>query len=264
MSAVAIGADTVVALKTDGATVGTLWGWGEGGLGLRLDGTSHVSRLAPVRTFENVVAVSSAIYNTAAIQMDVAGRAVIWAAGNHFAYSLNPGATGSGATPARIVGGSFSGLTVSQNILLALRRDLTILSWGPTTGAAGFVLGTVCATCDPDDDGLDNAAEWEAGTDAWTADTNGDGILDGAAVRSGRSGTNPDMDDDGVPNTVERQRGTDPFNPDTDGDLSGDGADCFPLDPTRWECPAPTPGDTTPPVITLTEPTNATLISSVP
>ena len=43
-----------------------------------------------------------------------------------------------------------------------------------------------------------------------------------------------------------------------------DGADAFPLDPTRWEAPTPTPGDTTPPGITLAEPTNAVLISSVP
>ena len=43
-----------------------------------------------------------------------------------------------------------------------------------------------------------------------------------------------------------------------------DGADAYPLDPTRWELPPPDPGDTTPPVITLTEPTNAVLISVVP
>jgi hypothetical protein len=42
------------------------------------------------------------------------------------------------------------------------------------------------------------------------------------------------------------------------------GRDCFPLDSTRWQCPPPVGGDTTPPVITLTEPTNASLISSVP
>ena len=59
-------------------------------------------------------------------------------------------------------------------------------------------------------------------------------------------------------------KGTDPFNSDTDGDGVGDGQDCFPLDPTRWQCPGPVGGDTTPPVITLTEPTTAVLISSVP
>ena len=69
---------------------------------------------------------------------------------------------------------------------------------------------------------------------------------------------------DGVPNAVEIARGTDPFRADTHGDGVPDGIDCFPLDPTRWQCPAPVPGDVTPPVITLTEPTNAVLVSSVP
>jgi len=58
--------------------------------------------------------------------------------------------------------------------------------------------------------------------------------------------------------------GSDPFIADTDGDGHADGADAFPIDPTRWQAPAPTPGDTTPPVITLAEPTNAVLVSVVP
>jgi hypothetical protein len=33
-----------------------------------------------------------------------------------------------------------------------------------------------------------------------------------------------------------------------------------PFDPTRSQPPQPTPGDTTPPVITLLEPTNAVLV----
>ena len=55
----------------------------------------------------------------------------------------------------------------------------------------------------------------------------------------------------------EVQRGTDPFNADTDGDGANDRRDAFPLDPTRSTAPPPVPGDTTPPTITLTEPTNA-------
>ena len=56
---------------------------------------------------------------------------------------------------------------------------------------------------------------------------------------------------------MEIARGTDPFLADSDGDGVNDGADYYPLDPARWLAPTPTPGDTTPPVITLTYPTGA-------
>ncbi|MGH9337852.1 MAG: hypothetical protein ACRD21_29210, partial [Vicinamibacteria bacterium] len=115
-----------------------------------------------------------------------------------------------------------------------------------------------------DGDSLTNGEEWTIGTDPFDSDTNDDGILDGIAVASGMSPTDPDMDDDGVLNGAERTNGTDPFNFDTDGDEVGDGDDAFPIDPERDEAPDPTPGDITPPTITLTEPTNATLISSNP
>jgi hypothetical protein len=72
------------------------------------------------------------------------------------------------------------------------------------------------------------------------------------------------MDGDGVTNVNEGANGTDPFRSDTDGDGVGDATDCFPLDPARWQCPAADPNDHTPPVITLQEPTNASLVSSVP
>jgi hypothetical protein len=117
---------------------------------------------------------------------------------------------------------------------------------------------------DADSDGLTNERERELGTDPFNPDSNGDGIDDLTAVRSGLDPLDPDMDDDGVDNATERDGGTDPLAADSDGDGVDDGADCFPLDPGRTQCPEPTPGDTEPPVITLIEPTNAVLISTTP
>jgi hypothetical protein len=121
-----------------------------------------------------------------------------------------------------------------------------------------------CGAADTDNDGLSNFEEFKAGTDPLNPDSNGDGVPDGAQAGTAQGATNLDMDADGVQNSVELQNGTDPFDPDTDGDGVLDGDECFPLDPTRWRCPPATPGDVTPPVIQLLEPTNATLISSVP
>lgn len=115
---------------------------------------------------------------------------------------------------------------------------------------------------DSDSDGISNLIEMELGTDPTNADTNGDGIPDGVDI--GGDATNPDVDGDGLTNAKERELGTDPFRADTDGDGVADGADCFPLDASRSQCPAPVPGDTTPPAITVTEPTNATLTGTNP
>jgi alpha-tubulin suppressor-like RCC1 family protein len=110
---------------------------------------------------------------------------------------------------------------------------------------------------DPDGDGLTTITELGLGTDPYNADTNCDGLMDGTAVASNVSPTDPDVDADGVSNCAERQQGTNPFAADTDGDLVPDGSDAFPLDPTRSQAPPPNPSDVTPPVITLTQPTNA-------
>jgi len=69
-----------------------------------------------------------------------------------------------------------------------------------------------------------------------------------------------DIDGDGLTNAQELAIGTDPFNPDTDGDGHNDGSDYYPLDPTRWAAPSFDPTDHTPPVITLGQPANATLL----
>ena len=106
---------------------------------------------------------------------------------------------------------------------------------------------------DLDGDGLDLFGEILFGTDPLVADTNGDGVGDGDEFLAGADGSILDSDQDGVSNQVEILAGTDPFKADTDGDGTNDGADAFPLDPTRTTL-GPTSGDTTPPTITLTRP----------
>jgi hypothetical protein len=114
---------------------------------------------------------------------------------------------------------------------------------------------------DGDRDGLGFLEEFRLGTSPSDADSNDDGLLDGIAADSNVSPTNPDNDGDGLTNAQERAKGTDPFQFDTDGDTVSDADDCFPLDPTPWICPSGS--DALKPVITLIEPTNATLLSSV-
>jgi autotransporter-associated beta strand protein len=146
------------------------------------------------------------------------------------------------------------------------------------------------ANADLDNDGLINLDEFLHGTDPLLADTdgdslrdgwevhlygsdplladahlvlvdlNGDGIPDGPGAQVGIDPTKNDHDGDGISNEDELRFGLDPFNADTDGDGVNDDVDLYPTDPTRHSLPPPDPGDTTPPVITLTEPADAVLL----
>ena len=189
-----------------------------------------------------------------------------FAASSRANRASSPGVPGTTGYPLRIGVGDYVAVAAGFNSSLAIKRDTTVVNWGTAgfTGGDGLVLGYSTGTDDPDGDGLTTNLEWQIGSDPWKADTNGDGLRDGQALTSGKSATNIDMDGDGLTNAVEIGQGTDPLSADTDGDGQSDSSDCFPIDPTRWNCPSPTPGDTTPPVITLSEPTGASLISVVP
>jgi hypothetical protein len=81
-------------------------------------------------------------------------------------------------------------------------------------------------------DGLTNLQEYQHGTDPTDADSDDDGLSDGAEVNSrGTDPLNPDTDGDGLSDSVEtgtltyvgpNDTGTDPNNPDTDGDHLSD------------------------------------------
>ncbi|HLG60162.1 MAG TPA: chitobiase/beta-hexosaminidase C-terminal domain-containing protein [Vicinamibacterales bacterium] len=129
---------------------------------------------------------------------------------------------------------------------------------GDGTQVAGLSTGDqTVLTSDQDNDGVPTWRELARGTDPLNADSNGNGLTDLVEIDLADVGANPDPDGDGVASAAEAAVGTDPFLTDTDGDGFNDGVDAFPLDSTRHDPLTPTPGDTTPPVITLIEPTNA-------
>ncbi len=75
---------------------------------------------------------------------------------------------------------------------------------------------------DADSDGLNNAREYQLGTNAFVADTDSDGIDDGYEVRYSlnplANDAQADKDLDGLTNLAEFKLGTNPARSDTDGD----------------------------------------------
>jgi alpha-tubulin suppressor-like RCC1 family protein len=266
------------ALKDDG----TVLAWGRGSSGQLGDGTTAEKyRPTVIPSLNGVVTIAAGILSGMAVEADRS----VWSFGDNGWGQLGDGTFATRTTPVRAwildplaVGSSNSD---GSGHSASVHGDGTLWTWGKNdNGALGdgtratnaipkpvpnfsFTSNTLWDV-DTDGDGLSNVEEAQLGTDNRKADTNGDGILDGAAVHAGLSPTNVDMDGDGVSNADEKARGTDPFLGDTDGDGVNDLSDCFPMDPSQWQCPASDPNDHTPPAINLQEPTNAALISSVP
>jgi hypothetical protein len=206
-------------------------GWGIATTGSLGDGSGSNSYAYPVPNLmanARTVVAAGAGRHALAVALDGA----VWSWGQN-----GNGQNGDGTTTLRRTPSAISGFSVADN------------SW-----LAG----------DADGDGLPNWLEMDLRTDPGKIDTNGDGISDLVAFKTGISATAADIDGDGRSNADEVAAGTDPFRVDSDGDGQSDLADCFPTDPSRSSCPAPGPGDTTPPTITLTAPTNATLVSTNP
>jgi alpha-tubulin suppressor-like RCC1 family protein len=201
---------------------GRLWLWGDGANGQLGVGDPYDKR-APA--LSGVIKSPTAIAGGTNYTLAATADGAVWATG----LNLN-GALGIGTTSSPLTWTSVSSLTLATQ------------TWLST---------------DTDGDGLTAWREYLLATDPLNADSNANGIPDGAEASTGRPAANPDVDGDGLSWVQEAQRGTDPYRADTDGDGVSDLADLFPLDPTRTALPPPTPGDTTPPVITLIEPTNA-------
>ncbi len=261
---------------------GTVMAWGRNDFGELGDGTT-AARPSPVPVvgLTGIVSVGGGAWHSLAVSAD--GPTYTWGYNGwgNLGDGTSAGESQYRALPQRAAianvltaaapnfgppGDHNIGITPEGQVITWGRGDYSMLGDGGVVSRpyARAVLALGVGSLDLDGDGLDNFTELKLGTDPANADSNGDGISDGASVHSGLSPTNQDMDGDGVPNSVELARGTDPFNADTDGDGVPDGVDCFPLDPTRSQCPVADPNDHTPPVINLTEPTNASLISVIP
>jgi alpha-tubulin suppressor-like RCC1 family protein len=266
LNATAVGAGNKHSLAAMADTTARAWGDNlEGRIG---DG-SVVDRLTPVvvQDLDGVLALTGGDKHSLA--RTSARAAWMWGDSWGNILSLPYLVPGAGTSVVAVAAGG-------QHSVISW-RDGSVYTWGVNTNhqlADGTttprtfpqpvpsfsLVDATWITGDQDGDGLETWHEVQLGTDPRKADTNDDGLLDGAAYRSGESPTNPDMDGDGVSNAVERQHGTDPFRVDSDGDSVNDGSDAFPLDPARSQAPQPTPGDTTPPIIILILPTGAILI----
>jgi hypothetical protein len=259
-------------VKTDGLPSGAVWTWGYNVNGQLGDGTTS-NKNKPVGGMSDVVSIATGTSHGLAIRSD--GTA--WAWGDNGSSQIGDGTTTKRTIPVRVTGlGNVMVLAGGVAHSVAVVGSGNLMSWGDNgSGQLGDGTATIRRTAvqvnglttaantwmmtDADNDGLVAAAEYRYGSDPLNPDTNGDGIPDGVAARTGRSATSTDVDGDGMSNTAELQAGTDSFRADTDGDGVLDGADAFPLDPTR-STSSPNPGDTAPPAITLLEPTNAVLI----
>jgi hypothetical protein len=254
-----------LALQTDGLEAGTLWGWGDNGYGQIAAGDSG-RRDSPVQILDGVTDMSAGLLHALAIRQN--GSLWAWGAGAGYRGRLGDGARVNRFSPVQVRGLRNAVVVAGgDNYSAAVRFDGKVFTWGLNIGDTYSdipvpepdlnLVDSSWLTDDFDGDGLSGWGEFQHGCDPVTFDTNGDGLGDGTSVALGMSCSSPDLDSDGLRNSDEISGGTSPWDADTDDDGAPDGTDCAPLDPTRWECPN-NPADTTPPIITILEPADAT------
>lgn len=137
------------------------------------------------------------VSNPAIATVSADGLVTAVSSGTALIQAVNEGTQGIISIQVMIAGASHGGIPDSWAIANGL---------DPTDPALPYE--------DPDNDGLTNLQEFQAGTDPHKADTDGDGLTDGQEMLVYH--TNPlltDTDGDGVPDGVEIQTGSDPLNP---------------------------------------------------
>lgn len=122
-----------------------------------------------------------------------------------------------------------------------LRRGVLVLGVAAVLPACELYLTESNRTdTDYDGDGLSNRLEAQLGTQAWSIDSDGDGLYDDEEYwDQGTDPLDPDTDRDGLTDGDEVfVYFTDPVYPDTDGDGISDGAEVRRgLDPLRYDRP---------------------------
>jgi alpha-tubulin suppressor-like RCC1 family protein len=249
---------------------GTVRAWGNNQYGqLGIGGTAATPGIHGVEPLIRIRTIAAGQHHAMAIDID--GRLWGWGYNGGSQLGVPPFAAGPTTAP-ELATGLRDAVAVAGGWLHTVALRATGSAWGIGQGwAAGLASGTTLGadvsgfttgdqtvlTADHDSDGLPTWRELARGTDPLSADTNGNGLTDLVELDLLAAGAHADEDGDGLASAAELAKGTDPFLADTDGDSYNDAVDAFPLDPTRHDPLTPTPGDVTPPVITLTEPTNA-------
>jgi alpha-tubulin suppressor-like RCC1 family protein len=252
-----------------------LVGWGGNSSGQLGDGTRQ-GRMTPGAIASGVLAVAAGEEEV----VFVGWRGRVWGSGDNTWRQLGDATTTDRLTPVRSRvpgmtvtvgsgGGAYFTAASDGKVWSIGRNTFGQLGWGyqfpyetpeiPSPVVELTLFDGSDLSADSDSDGLILFEEFLAGTDPFNPDTNGNGLLDGIEYLLGDDGISIDSDGDGLSDDDEFRAGTDPFSFDTDGDGYSDSADLFPLDPDRHALPV-TPGDTTPPVITLLKPSGATII----
>jgi alpha-tubulin suppressor-like RCC1 family protein len=253
-----------LALKTDGRPSGSIWTWGSGTNGRLGYPASSVNR--PGLVVDGVMAAATGLQHTLVLTRD--GRVLAWGDGSGFNGRLGDGVRVVRDHPVQVVGlDDAVALSAGVYHSAAIHADGGVSTWGyyvpgvasdtPVRVAGLTLVQNAWLAQDQDGDSLTAWDEWRHDCDPYRSDSNDDGIADGVAVSLGLSCGSLDADGDGLLDSEEEAAGTSATAADTDGDGVVDGLDCAPLDPTRSTCSA-VPGDTTPPVITLLEPPDAT------
>jgi len=133
VTSVSAGSSHAVALKNDG----TVWAWGDNGLGQLGDGTTE-DRFTPVQVkgLTGVTSVSAGTFHTMALKND----GTIWAWGDNMDGLLGDGTRENRLTPVQVKALSgVKAISTGNSHTIALKNDGTILTWGyNNSGELGY------------------------------------------------------------------------------------------------------------------------------